>query len=253
MSTASVIGFSTIGTSLINTAIMELLNGYFPNTLLKVPDILRILRSQYYAESSLNYINSISSRDYGPDALKTLQSYPAVSVVFNTGSKEQQANIIKANSAYGIGQVSGPYIITGASPNGKGELYGMNPSLASTLMINPGDDVTSVLWGESNLHNQILASLIVLDFKYRTLSDRLVSTGQFNSKIAAALGAYLGLGVADSNGTNARQYAANILTGDAFNKANNPFSYAAELSTNNPGGPPKTAASGNNQCMLGCS
>jgi hypothetical protein len=74
----------------------------------------------------------------------------------------------------------------------------------------------------------LLAGLIILEGKYRMVNQ----TGsyfsikadpysrKFSSRIQGAVAAYLGLGKADKNGTTPEAYAARILGGDVYVKAN---------------------------------
>ena len=248
---SSSVGLSISNVQMIETAISSIISTNFANTLGKVPDIVKIVKAQLYKESSFNFTNS-AGPPYGQGHLKTLLNYPAIANVYPTFSKEQQANVIQANGAFGLGQVTGSYLIIGADPTGAGELYRMNPKLAGPLMVPPGVPVTSVLWGHGNIGNQVLASLIVLDYYYRTTAPALVQSGQFSSLIGASLGSYLGLVGSDSLGSTAQSYVAQILGGSAYAAANGSAGYAAAASQLNPNGPTKTSASGNNMCMPGC-
>lgn len=75
----------------------------------------------------------------------------------------------------------------------------------------------------------ILGSMIILESKYKNVflidSTHWKTRGvrnsvTFPSKIAAAVGAYLGTGKADANGTTPAGYASSIVGGDMYAIAN---------------------------------
>jgi hypothetical protein len=245
----------------VRARVTDLIKQNFANTLGQATDIINIFMALIQKESSFNVINS-KGPNYGPLHLNKILQYSAINNKYSQGTTAERVNITNSAAAYGLCQVTGYYCIRGCSSTGVSELEKMRPDLASPLIISPGDDVTTKLWGENNLDNQLLAGLIVLEDKYKNIAPRLVSQGKYSNRLTAAVAAYLGLGAFDSLGTTPEAYANSIIRGSAYQIANNgkgpdgKLSVASgnDVSSNkkSANGPSATAASGNNLSVAGC-
>lgn len=244
----------------IRTIVSNLINSKFANTLGQAYDIVNTFMALIYRESSFNSTNS-RGITYGISHLNTITSYSAISKIYNGGTALQKANIINSTAGFGLCQVTGYYCFKGCGLNGKSEIERLRPELASTLTINPGDDITTLLWGSNNIENQILCGLIVLEGKYVELAPKLVSKGVYSNRLTAAVAAYLGLGKTDGS-TTPEAYANSIIRGTAYQVANNGRGPDGTLlassggnsssNTKNVSGPAKTVASGNKLAAAGC-
>jgi hypothetical protein len=150
------------------------------------------------------------------------------------------------------------FSVKGAGPGGKSVLESLRSDICGPCMINPGDDIATTMLGVNNIANQVLAGLIVLEGKFKAVKPSQVqSTGPFNSQIAVAIGAYLGVG-SDSLGTTPLKYVTSVMYGDSYAQANGGSSStppSAVATTNTPAtttAPTTTVASGNNLATPGC-
>lgn len=246
----------------VRSKVTDLLTTKFQTSLGKEPDIVNLVMSLIQRESAFNA--DARGPHYGSAAVNKLLTYSAIKTKWDQGTESERANIRASAAAFGLTQVTGFYAIKGAGPSGTGELMRLRPDLAGPLMVDPGEDVRNVLLGDSNLDNQILAGLIVLEGKYKSgYVSKLVSSGVFNNKMTAAIASYLGaVGKADGLGTTPEAYANSIIRGANYQIANNgvapngtPLVAGGGTSgqnTANPGGPGKTAASGIKLSSAGC-
>lgn len=213
----------------IKDTIRSLVNQHFPSTLGKEPDIVNIVNAQILYESGYKYdaLGKPVSRAPGTGGYLYLSS-SAVTNILNTGDSVQKANVEQGLRAIGLMQVMGWNFVKGGSPSGRSELERLRPDLASTLVVNPGDNIFTPILGEANINKAILAGLIILEGKYKaTLPNGNFFTVKgdpykrlFVTKLAGALGAYLGLGRSDLNSTTPENYSAQIIGGSTYAKAN---------------------------------
>lgn len=220
--------FSSERVSKITDTISKMIDSHFAATLGKEPDIVKIVKALIYKESSFN-VNAIGSPVSYRKGTTGFNYMTSSSInAFLSENPSQISVILEGVRAYGLMQVMGWNLVRGGAPSGKCEVERLRPDLASSLCVNPGTSVTSMLIGESNLQNSILAGLVILEGKYRSVTS--VSGGfgvkgdpykrVFVSKISAAVAAYLGLGKADLNNTTPEEYSAQIVGGSVYAKAN---------------------------------
>jgi hypothetical protein len=239
----------------IKSTVKSLIDTSFSATLGREPDIVNVVNAQILHESGY-YVNAVgyvvSSRP-GTGGAGYLNS-SAVANVLKTGTADQIKNIIFGLKGIGLMQVMGWCFVKGGSPNGVCELQRLRPELSGPLVVNPGEDLTTAILGHTNISNAILAGLIILEAKYKSTWQKGAFwqvngdtyERQFSSKLAAAVGAYLGLGRADTFGTTPEEYASSVVGGKIYQKANgpNPIYVASNkpniVSTNGPGTPPGT-------------
>ncbi len=254
---------SAISSQIVRTFVKDFLRNFFANTLAREVDVENVVMALMYRESAFR--PDAKGPDYGGSHVRKILTYSAVKNKYESGTAEERQNILNSAAAFGLGQVTGYYAIQGCGAGGKGELERLRPDLAGQIMVPPGVDVRTKLIGDDNVPNQVLASLIVLEGKYKEVAPRLVSQGRYTNKLTAAVSAYLGLGAADSLGTTPEAYANSIIRGSAYAAANGgkgPQGRALVAGqgtiTSNPtpaqgtAGPPKTAASGNVLSVAGC-
>jgi hypothetical protein len=157
-------------------------------------------------------------------------------------------------AGFGLMQATGWYTIKGAGPGGRNELMRMRPDLAGPLLIEPGEDVNTVL-GPDKLVNQILAGLIILEDKYEVANSLWANpptaSRPYSSRLAATFGSYLGQGF-DKNGSDPFSYAASIIQGDSYRIANSGYTSRNGNAGTLAQGPVKTSASGTNPGNVGC-
>jgi|HigsolmetaAR204D_1030405.scaffolds.fasta_scaffold11697_2 hypothetical protein len=239
---------------------------YFSGTLGREPDIVNIVMSLIYLESSFRpdaigpaipLSASSSARDYWNSS--------AIASILKSATPQQRANIEQGLRAWGLMQCMGWNVVRGASKagGGKQEIERHRPDLAPRLTVAPGESIEAKYYGEANVENQILAGLVILESKYKAVrpSGNGFRIGRltFSTKMPAAVAAYLGLGARDvRTGITPEQYANSICYGRAYEIANNGASPTGYVPTANPTpsqstkGPSRTAASGHNQVTVGC-
>lgn len=254
-------GSSTIKQQ-VRTTITNLLSQYFSSTLNRETDIVNIVMAMVQQESSFNpstpgpvISTSVSSgaRDYW-------NSQPIQNLLV-TGTPTQRSLASEGLRAWGLLQSMGWNHIQGASQkNGKTEIESSRPDLVGQLVFPPGTDLQEKFYGQASMSNQLLAGLVMLESKYKHITQTSKgwhygsSSQYFNSKLAASIGAYLGLGGYDrATGMTPNQYVANIVYGSKYKLANN--SSTAGVSTNTTTvntNQPVNIASGDNQYPPGC-
>lgn len=215
----------------IKDIIKTLVNSSFSSTLGREPDIVNIVNALILRESSFN-VNSVGkavstlprtggAAYFNSSAITSLLNSPSV-------TPTQVANIYKGIRAVGVMQVMGWNFVKGGAPSGVPEIQRLRPDLAGQLLVEPGEDIYSVILGESNLEKAILAGLIMLEGKYRAVSFNSTYYSvkgdyfnrKFSSRMQGAIASYLGLGASDANGTTPMQYASQILGGSYYVQAN---------------------------------
>lgn len=235
--TSAAKSYSTEVVTKIKDLIRSHVLAYFSTTLGLEKDIVNICAAQYYLESRFN-VNSQGPVLTNQENRNYIAS-SAVQKVLKEGSVDQRTNITMASRVLGLGQVSGHYMVRKGAPSGVGEIERLRPDLAQVACINAGEDLNAFYLGEENMSKQILTALIILEDKWnRTKSSgaNWVVTGDrngnvFPSRISGAIGAYLGLGKADSNGTTPVGYATSIVGGAMYAAANgtNPIIYQSSV------------------------
>lgn len=214
------------------------INTYFSNSLAQEQDIVNIVAGLIYFESTYN------SRAVGPTVSPTYTNstgeYYNSSVIqniFKQGTNLQQAFVKQGLNAVGLMQVMGYNFIKKASKSGKCEIERLRPDLVGTLCVDAGTDLFAIILGPDNISKAILAGLVILEGKFNNVKKvgaywQVSGDKQgrsFTSQISGAVGAYLGLGKADINGTTPEGYSASIVGGDAYRIANSsgPNTYQA--------------------------
>jgi hypothetical protein len=225
----------------IRDTIHSLITSYFSSTLGKETDIVNVVNALVHLESRFN-VNATgvdNSTRRGTAGYNYITS-SAVSSKLATATPIQEANIYKGLRAIGLMQVVGWNFIKGGALTGVCEIQRLRPELATRILVNPGDDPYETMLGEENIENAILAGLIVLEGKYKSIfpsGDVFKARGDpynrdFSTKLSGAVSAYLGLGKADALGTRPEDYAASIIGGRSYSIANgtNPI----KISTTSP-------------------
>lgn len=246
----------------IRTYIQKHLNAHFSGTLAKENDIVNIVTALVYQESSFNA--NAQSPLIAASVSKGSRQFlglSAISKVYKEGTPQQRSNIENCLRAIGLMQVRASYFVKGGHPSGKAELETMRSDLAGPLVVNPGEAPQSKILGESNMSNAILAGLIVLEAKWKLAKPAngrwQVGSHLFSTRIAAAVGAYLGLGKDVVTGMTTEQYVANIVGGKKYQVANGSSAPASkdsqtQTASTASNGATQTAASGNTQVPAGC-
>lgn len=261
---AALITLSTVRVAKIKDAVKNLLDANFGATLAREPDILNIAAALIHKESRFN-VNAIGpavSTERGTGGFAFVTS-SAIIRIYNEGNTTQQSNLALAFRGLGLMQCMGWNFIKGGSPTGVCELDRLRPDLSGSLVVNPGDDLSSIVLGEGNIEKAILAGLIILEGKWRIVQ----SAGdyfyikvdpykrKFPSRIAGAVAAYLGLGRKDLNNTTPEQYALSILGGQDYVLANGGNSYKiydSEVKTASSRGPSTNGANYSRITVAGC-
>lgn len=205
------------------------LTAHFAGTLNQCVDIVNVLISQVYYESRLNTNALGPVLSPSSTIAKDYLSSPAIVTFLATANPTQKANVNVGIQALGLGQSLGLNSVRGASAKtGKCLIEMARPDLATTLCVNPGDDLKAAFLGDDNLEKALQLQLVVLESKWKNVvstPNGWTSKGDsynrlFPSRIAASVAAYLGLGGADSNGTTPQAYAASIVGGQTYAIAN---------------------------------
>lgn len=235
-------GYSTAKASQVKDIVSKLVKQHFSATLGKEPDIVNIVNAQILYESSylVDKPGRTVSTAKGTGGYAYINS-SAVQNVLNTGTSTQVNNVLEGLNAWGLSQVMGWNIVKGGSPSGVCEIERLRPDLSSQLVVNPGESIRDKLSGQANIEKALLAGLIILEGKYKAV----LPSGAFfqvkgdpykrlfTTKMAGALGAYLGLGRSDLNKTTPEKYSAEILGGNTYARANgtNPIYTATASAT----------------------
>lgn len=243
------------------TTINNLLNQYFANTLGKEKDIAKIVMAIIQQESSFKSgisgpVVSTSPHTIGFDYWN---SVPITNLRLN-GTPDQKSNITQGLVAWGLMQSMGLNHIRGASSSGKCLMETAHGGqFASTLCVNPGESIATLLGPSSSISNQILAGLVVLESKYvavKQVGNQFSISGiTYNSRIEAAIRGYIGGGTYDTgNGYSSATYVSSVYYGKVYQIANNLSNSpgAPNTAEGAAGGPTITVASGDNQHPPGC-
>lgn len=215
----------------VKDIIGKLVSQHFSATLGREFDIINIVNALVYYESqhNVNAIGKPVSTGYRTGGSAYFNSSAVVSILSNsTTTPEQRANLNYGITAIGLMQVMGWNFVRGAAPSGQCELERLRPDIAGPLLVNPGEDILSKILGEANMEKAILAGLIMLEGKYRATNQYGKGFGvqgdqyrrTFITRLQGAVAAYLGLGVADRNGTTPEKYTNEIVGGATYAKAN---------------------------------
>lgn len=225
----------------------------FSATLAKENDIINIFMGLMYFESHFQVdVKGVPLGATGT-ASKDFFNSSAIQAINSGSDPVAKANIIDANRAMGLCQVLGFYFLRSSSArSGSNLLEQARPDLASSLILAPGVDVGATVVGQSNMDKIITAGLIVLESKYKAAYQSLSgwriqgdrNNHVFSTKIGAAVGAYLGLGVSDQLGTTPEAYSSSIVGGQAYQIANNPNTIIGQRITQTGGQGPNTNGSG---------
>lgn len=211
--------------------ITDLASTKFRATIGSDPDIVNVFMALIYRESSFNPDPRRTPLGYFGSGSKDFRGSSAYQNIASGTDPVAKQNMEDCNAALGLCQVLGFYFIQNSSAkNGKNELERARPDLSSSLVIPAGSNVISFITGADNIEKAITAGMIILESKYKAATKIGSSWGftgdknghLFSSKLAAAIGAYLGLGTADQYGTTPEAYAASIVGGTSYTLANNP-------------------------------
>lgn len=213
----------------IKDRLKSLIPTYFGSTLDRETDIVNIVSGLIYRESrfNVNSVGPIVSTNRGSSGYSYLSS-PAIQSKLISGNPTEQANINQGVRAIGLMQVMGWNMVRGGAQTGICEIQRLRPDLASSLLVNPGEDIFTQFLGEANIDKALLAGLIILEGKYKATlpnGSTFYVKGDpysriFISKMQGAVAAYLGLGKSDNLGTTPFEYAQSIIGGDAYIAAN---------------------------------
>lgn len=247
-------GKSYTSIQIIEAEVKSLIKAHFSATLGTIIDISNLVLACIYKESSFN--PAANSGLHSESHFQRFKRYPPIAAMFSSNSTTEQQLVNLRNSVAGFGlmQATGWYLIKGAGPDGQNELQRMRSDLAAPLLVDPGIDINTIL-GPSNISNQILAGLIILEAKYK-ISGGLVASQPtkdrpYTSKISATFGSYLGQGF-DKRGMDPATYAASIIQGDAYKVATSGFALSGANKGTLAAGPIRTVASGTNPDTIGC-
>jgi hypothetical protein len=240
---------------IVRSEVESLIKAHFSSTLGTIPDIVKLVLACIYKESAFNA--NANSGIHGDTQLKRFLKYTAISSKFKEATTSEQERVNMRNSVAGFGllQATGWYLIKGAGPDGKTELSRMRSDLAGPLLVEPGVDINTVL-GPTNITNQLLAGLIILEDKYKVAPSLVKNPPTvdkpYTDRIMATFGGFLGKGV-DKFGSTPQDYAASIIRGDSYRIANGSSASSPKKNNGNTiDGPIRTAASGNNLGPAGC-
>lgn len=223
----SVVGtYSTSRRDDIRNKIKSFASQYFGSTLNLESDIGNIMVSQMYYESRLNYSAIGPNVGYakGTSGYKYVTD-PLILQITNGTDPVAKANVYQGLRAVGLGQVMGYNFVKGVGSGGVCEIERLRKDLAPQLVVNPGADIFAAITGESNANKAILAAMIILEGKWKAAKlfpdgwGFSTSPKRFGSRIEASVGAYLGLGSSDVNGTTANSYSTSIVRGTTYEVA----------------------------------
>lgn len=238
----------------IEAEVSRLIKSNFSATLGTITDITKLVLACIYHESRFN--PAANSGLHGETQFQRFKKYPAIAAKYasNKTTEGQKVNLRNSVAGFGLMQATGWYTIKGAGPDGKNELMRMRPDLAGPLLIEPGEDVNTVL-GPDKLENQILAGLIILEAKYKIANSQWsnppTAAKPYSSRLAATFGGYLGQGY-DKFGSDPMSYASSIIQGDSYRIANSGYTSRNTADGDISKSPAKTAASGTNPGNVGC-
>ena len=243
----------------IRSQLTNCISQYFSGTIGRETDIVNVCMGLIQEESSFN-INAQGKQlsIYTSSLAKDYFNSAPVQNIATSGTSQQKALVYQGLQAWGLMQSMGLNSIHGASKSaGKTAIEAARPDLASTLVFPAGTDLSQKFNGQATITNQLLAGLVLLESKYKYVTQKGNSfqygknSEIFNSRLAAAIGAYLGTGSDTQTGITVPQYVANIMYGSKYKLANSTSS--SGVITNSPTNTPViTTASGDNQVPPGC-
>jgi hypothetical protein len=247
-----------------STIISAQLGQYFATTLNTEKNIVNLVMAQIQAESSFNTqdaqgpsistINSSGARDYQ-------NSGPIQNILAKGHGTPQSVNVSQGLHAWGCLQSMGWNHVKGASlKSGKCLIEQARPDLVSLLCINPGESIQALLNGGTSVQLQILAGLVILEAKYKTVKQVnggfQVGTFVYPDKMSATFQAYIGIASTDiGNGSSTSAYVSSIMYGAAYKAANGPSTITVSngsVGQTSSNGPAITPATGNNLHPVGC-
>lgn len=215
--------YSTSKRDEIKNIVKNYASQYFSSTLNTVADIGNIMVSQMYYESRLNASAIGPNVGYAPRTSGyTYMTDPKIVAILNGTDATARANVMQGLRAMGLGQVMGYNFVKGVGPGSQCEIERLRSDLAPQLVVNPGANIPAAIIGEANINKAILSAMVILEGKWKAAKlfpngwGFAKSSKRFSSRIEAAIGAYLGLGTSDVNGTTANSYAASIVGGTTY-------------------------------------
>ena len=219
----------------VRGVVSSLIEQHFRGTLGSEPNIVDYVMGLIQAESSfrpsalgltVSEMATTKQKQGSSRARQYMDSDP-VEKILATGDPAQRKNIQSGKVAQGLMQVMGWNIVRGGSSRAKRcEIEETRrPDLAQSICVNAGDSIEAKLLGEANIQNNIMAGLLILETKYLTCRRKSggwsAGGAVFQSRLAAAVGAYLGVGGVDlRTNLTAEQYVERILGGESFRIAN---------------------------------
>ncbi|HET8686063.1 MAG TPA: hypothetical protein VFM18_05285 [Methanosarcina sp.] len=267
MTTSAKNGASAAFKQKVRGIIKNLVDQYFSGTLGAEQDIVNYVMALIQTESSFGpsrtglVVSEVPTPKQSKPSSRAYQyvSSNSVRAILSLGDTQQKLNVASGKVAHGLMQVMGWNIVRGGSS--KTNLCEIeeskHPEIISRLVINPGDSIENKLLGEDNIENNILAGLAILESKYKF--TRRFGTGWsaggsvFPTRLAAAVGAYLGVGGVDlRTGITAEQYVDRILGGDSYRVANGSSSNLGTVTRTASSGAPSTNGSSVPATIPGC-
>jgi hypothetical protein len=253
--------------SKVKDKISELINTYFVNTLAREADVVNVVNAIAWHESRYNpeALGPIVSSSPGTYGYKYLTSSVCQIIKNNSSTApedlQKKTNIDLGLRAYGLIQVMGWNIIRAGTQTGICEMDRLRPDLSAQLVINAGESISDKMLGENNVHNQILAGLILLEGGYkicRQNKDGFYIPGDrykrvFSTKLSGAVATYIGLGKSDGNITP-ETFIARIMGGAAYEAANgnNTSTYRVATNVKSPNGPSNASTGLKPITIAGC-
>lgn len=245
MTTSTTSSSSTTIKQNVRAVITSTLSQYFANTLNKEKDIVNIVMAICQKESSFNlsakggelnpYTSSIA-KDYS-------NSTPIINLLSGTDYSKQN-NIVDGRHAWGLMQSLGLNHLAGCSKkSGKTEIEANRPDLVGQLVFPPGTALKPLLNGSATIGLQILAGLVILEDKWKQ------NRTTYSSRLASAVGGYLGVGSDLVTGQSNTGYVADIMYGSSYKLANNSNTGGSDNGSNSS---TLTIASGSTQYPVGC-
>ena len=265
---------SAAGTTLrqkVESTITSLIDQYFKSTLGSEQGIVEYVMALMKYESGFNAngppgpivseVPTAIQKQGSKISEDYIKSSPVRAILAN-GTPVQKRYVKEGQQAHGIMQVMGWNIVKGASAtNQVCEIERLKrPEIAARLLVNAGDSITAKLSGIANLENNILAGLTLLESKWIASSNRgdgwsVSQAGErFNSRLASAVGSYLGKGRDLVTGITTQAYVASIMGGPAYKQvtSGNVGKSAVEKTASKVAGGPTTNGGGNKGEVVGC-
>lgn len=206
--------------------------GSFKSTLGTEPDIVNIVLSLCFYESSFNPSAAGPAIPLTKSSLaKDYWNSTPVQAILSNSTAAQKDNLKWGLRGLGLMQCMGLNLVKGASKKGPQYIEKLAStssagSLLKAFIINAGDDPRQLIWGEANMGNNILVGMAILEDKWKNCKKTTAGWNPGNgviygSRIAAAVSAYLGLGEKDSaTGVTPQAYSSSIVFGSAYKTAN---------------------------------